>query len=74
VQPLNVDDFSEKNVHRGKHEQELVRKYRSDLNVCAVLASISGIFPGFLADGELLSDSWLPEGVTRAEYARTPSS
>ena len=34
----------------------------------AVLASISGIFPGFLAEGELLSDSWLPEGVTRAQY------
>ena len=34
----------------------------------AVLASISGIFPGLLAEGELLSDSWLPEGVTRAQY------
>ena len=34
----------------------------------AVLASISGIFPGFLAEGELLSDSWLPEGVTRGQY------
>ena len=34
----------------------------------AVLASISGIFPGFLAEGEFLSDSWLPEGVTRSQY------
>jgi amino acid transporter len=34
----------------------------------AVLASISGIFPGFLAEGEFLSDSWLPEGVTRGQY------
>ena len=34
----------------------------------AVLASLSGIFPGFLAEGELLSDAWLPEGVSRGEY------
>ena len=34
----------------------------------AVLASISGIFPGFLAEGELLSDAWLPEGVSRGQY------
>jgi hypothetical protein len=32
-----------------------------------VLASISGLFPVFLTEGDLLSDSWLPEGVRRAQ-------
>ncbi len=68
MQPLNVEKFLEEGVKRGRHVQELVRKCRSDHNFCAALASISGIFPGFLAEGELLSDSWLPEGVTRAQY------
>ena len=68
MQPLNVENVLEEGVKGGTHVQELVRKYRSDHNFCAVLASISGIFPGFLTEGELLSDSWLPEGVARAEY------
>ncbi|MGI9186610.1 MAG: APC family permease [Gaiellales bacterium] len=34
----------------------------------AVLASISGIFPGFLVDGKILDDAQLPEAVTRSQY------
>ena len=34
----------------------------------AVVATLAGIFPGLLADGVFLSDSWLPEGVTRSQY------
>ena len=35
----------------------------------AVFASLVGIFPGLLTDGELLNDSGLPEGVTRGQYS-----
>ncbi len=34
----------------------------------AVLATLSGIFPGFLAEGAFLNDSWLPENVSRGQY------
>ena len=68
MQPLNVENVLEEAVKGGTHVQELVRKYRSDHNFYAVPASTSGIFPGFLPEGELLSDSWLPEGVARVEY------
>ena len=34
----------------------------------AVVATLAGIFPGLLADGVFLSDSWLPDGVTRSQY------
>ena len=34
----------------------------------ALFATLAGIFPGLFADGVLLSDSWLPEGVTRSQY------
>ncbi|MEI6688889.1 MAG: APC family permease [Thermoleophilia bacterium] len=34
----------------------------------AVVATLAGIFPGLLADGVVLSDAWLPEGVTRSQY------
>ena len=34
----------------------------------ALFATLAGIFPGLFADGVLLSDAWLPEGVTRSQY------
>jgi len=34
----------------------------------AVFASLFGIFPGLFADGQLLNDDGLPEGVSRMEY------
>jgi amino acid transporter len=34
----------------------------------AVLASLAGIFPGMLSNGQLLDDSALPEGVSRGVF------
>ncbi|MCX6459778.1 MAG: APC family permease [Actinobacteria bacterium] len=34
----------------------------------AVFASLFGIFPGLFADGQLLNDDGLPDGVTRGQY------
>ena len=34
----------------------------------AVLATVVGVFPGFLTDGKLLDDAQLPEGVARGQY------
>ena len=34
----------------------------------AVFASLVGVFPGLLTDGEILNDTALPDGVSRMEY------